>query len=208
MKRFSILKRAGAFIAAASLCLSATGAPYIPSMFDAYAEETSVKAVLTANKDGVIEISTAEEFKAFAENCVLDSNSVGKRYLLTADINVNGHVTVPSFSGTFDGNRHTVSGLRLNGSGSEQGLFRYVEKDGVVKNLTVSGSVSPSGSAEKCGGVAGVNRGRIISCDFSGAVKDSSDCGGIAGLNEASGLIANCETRGAVQARNLSLIHI
>lgn len=204
MKRFSILKRAGAFLSAASLCLSATGAPYIPSMFDAYAEETSVKAVLTANKDGVIEISTAEEFKAFAENCVLDSNSVGKRYLLTADINVNGHVTVPSFSGTFDGNCHTVSGLRLNGGGSEQGLFRYVEKDGVVKNLTVSGSVSPSGSAEKCGGVAGVNRGRIISCDFSGAVKGSSDCGGIAGMNEASGLIANCETRGAVQARNFS----
>lgn len=204
MKRFSILKRAGAFLAAAGLCLSATGVPFIPSALGAYAEETSGKAVLTANNGGIIEIATAEEFRAFAESCVLDSNSVGKKYLLTADININGYVTVPSFSGVFDGGNHTVSGLRLNVGGSEQGLFRYVEKDGVVKNLNVSGSVSPSGSAERCGGVAGVNRGRIISCGFSGAVKGSSDCGGIAGLNEKNGLIANCKSHGAVQARNFS----
>lgn len=204
MKRFSILKRAAAFLAAAGLCLSAAGLPYIPSALKAYAEETSGKAVLTANSKGVVEIATAEEFRAFAESCVLDSNSVGKQYLLTADINVNGYVTVPSFSGVFDGGNHTVSGLRLNIGGSEQGLFRYVEKDGVVKNLNVSGSVSPSGSAERCGGVAGVNRGRIISCNFSGAVKGSSDCGGIAGLNEKSGLIANCGSHGAVQARSFS----
>lgn len=204
MKRYSILKRTGALLAAAGLFLSAANIADISLIFNAFAEDASVKAVLAANSEGVVEIATAEEFKAFAESCVLDSNSAGKRYLLTADININGQVTVPSFSGVFDGGSHVISGLRLNGSGSEQGLFRYVEKDGVVKNLTVSGSVSPGGSAERCGGVAGVNRGRIISCDFNGAVKGISGCGGIAGMNEASGLIANCESRGAVQARSFS----
>ena len=199
MKRFSIFKRTIAFLAAAGLCLSAAD---IPSVFNAYAAESS--AVLAANSEGIIEIATAEEFAAFAESCVLDSNSVGKKYLLTADINVSGHVTVPSFSGIFDGGDHTVSGLKLYGSGSEQGLFRYVEKNGTVKNLTVSGSISPSGSGEKCGGVAGVNRGRIINCNFNGAVKGNSGCGGIAGMNETSGLIANCVSSGAVQARNFS----
>lgn len=197
MKRFDIfrrLKKAGALLTALCLCVSVSGMSVIA--------ESSVS--LKANADGIIEISTAEEFAAFAESCVLDSNSVGKKYLLTADINVNGYVTVPSFSGVFDGGDHTVSGFRLNNSGSEQGLFRYVEKNGTVKNLTVSGSISPSGSGEKCGGVAGVNRGRIINCNFNGAVKGNSGCGGIAGMNEASGLIANCVSSGAVQARNFS----
>lgn len=200
MKRFNIPKRAGALLAAAGLLLSP--AAEVPSMLNAYAADTA--AVSAPNAEGVIEISTAEEFLAFAESCVLDSSSAGKRYLLTADINVNGFAEVPSFSGVFDGGNHTISGLRLNKSGSEQGLFRYVEREGVVKNLTVSGSVSPNGSAERCGGIAGVNRGRLISCNFNGAVKGRSVCGGIAGLNEESGLIANCESHGAVQARNFS----
>lgn len=201
MRPYSISKKLGAFLTAACLCLSVTEIPSIAAQTSQSAE-TSVS--LTSNSAGVIEISTAEEFLAFAESCVLDSNSEGKRYLLTADININGCVTVPSFGGIFDGGNHLISGLRISVSGSEQGLFRYVEKDGVVKNLTVSGSITPSGSAEKCGGIAGVNRGRIINCNFSGAVKGSCDCGGIAGVNELSGLIANCESRGAIQARNFA----
>lgn len=192
------LKRISALFAAVCLCAPAAG---IPVLAEAPAAEA---AALKANAEGVIEISTAEEFLSFAKSCVLDSNSEGKSYLLTADINVNGCVTVPSFSGTFDGGNHAIGGLRIDKSGSEQGLFRYVEKEGVVKNLTVSGSIVPNGSAEKCGGIAGVNRGRIISCNFSGAVKGNSECGGIAGVNEESGLIAGCGSHGAVQARNFS----
>lgn len=199
MRPYSISKRFGALLTAACLCLSVTG---IPAVAADTAQALSVS--LTENSEGIIEISTAEQFAAFAESCVLDSNSEGKRYLLVADISVNGFVTVPSFSGTFDGGDHVISGLRITESGSEQGLFRYIEKEGIVKNLTVSGSVAPGGSAEKCGGIAGVNRGRIINCDFNGAVKGSSYCGGIAGVNELSGLIANCGTRGAIQARNYS----
>ncbi|MCM1024197.1 MAG: hypothetical protein NC395_09085 [Prevotella sp.] len=193
MKRYNIFKKISALVTAACLCVPAAGISVL-------AEAPALKE----NGEGIIEISTAEEFSAFAESCVLDSNSEGKSYLLTADINLNGCVTVPSFGGIFDGGNHTVGGLRIDVSGSEQGLFRYIEREGVVKNLIVSGSVAPNGSAEKCGGIAGVNRGRIINCAFSGAVKGSSDCGGIAGVNEKSGLIANCVSSGAVQARNFT----
>ncbi len=161
------------------------------------AEETNIPA------DAVI-ISTAEDFKKFAADCTLDSNSLGKYYVLTADISIDAELSVPSFSGIFDGMGHTVSGLKLSDEGSARGLFRYVEKDGVVKDLNVSGSVVPGGSGTKCGGIAGVNRGRIISCRFNGVVKGTASCGGITGRNEESGLIVNCVSGGAVQARNLA----
>ncbi len=175
-----------------ALCLSAALFPFRIS-----AEEADVPP-------GAVKIATAEDFEKFAESCVLDSSSLDKYYILTNDISVGADLTVPSFSGTFDGGGHTISGLKINKNGSEQGLFRYVEENGVVKNLTVTGSVVPSGSSAKCGGIAGVNRGRIISCAFSGIVKGSESCGGIAGTNEKTGLIVNCECSGSVQSRNLT----
>ncbi len=164
--------------------------------FHVCAEETDIPA-------DAVRISSAEDFEKFAADCTLDSNSSGKYYVLTENISIAAELSVPSFSGIFDGMGHTVSGLKLSGEGSVKGLFRYVEKNGIVKNLNVSGSVMPGGSAAKCGGIAGVNRGRIVSCEFSGIVKGTASCGGITGRNEESGLIVNCVSGGAVQARNL-----
>lgn len=189
MKRFDLFKRA--VTAAAAVCFSITCFPAV------YAEESDIPA-------GAVKIASAEDFAEFAESCVLDSRSLGKYYVLTEDIIIGENLTIPSFSGIFDGAGHTISGLKITMDGSEQGLFRYIEEDGIVKNLNVTGSVIPGGSASKCGGVAGVNRGRMISCRFSGIVKGSESCGGIAGLNEKSGLIVNCVCGGAVQARNLA----
>ena len=76
MRPYNISKKLGAFLTAACLCLSVTEIPSIATETSQSAE-TSVS--LTANSEGVIEISTAEEFLAFAESCVLDSNSEGKR---------------------------------------------------------------------------------------------------------------------------------
>lgn len=153
-----------------------------------------------------IAISSVEDFAEFVKNCTLDSYSVGKKFVLTADIGLTGKSvsSVPSFGGSFDGNGHTISGLNIQSSGSALGLFRYIEKTGSVRNLIVTGLVSPSGTATECGGIAGVNRGRIIGCRFNGIVRGKEQCGGIAGLNEESGIITGSSANGRVQANHFA----
>ncbi len=148
-----------------------------------------------------VPINSYEDFIKFAEDCVLDSFSVGKTFSLQCDIILNEDVSIPSFGGVFEGNGHTVSGLRIDSDGSRKGLFRYIEASGVVKNLKVSGSIVPKGSGEECGGIAGVNRGRIIGCTFSGLISGKNRCGGIAGINEESGFIVSCTAGGAVRSK-------
>lgn len=163
----------------------------------------SVNAENTAAGSGAVSISTAEDFAEFAKSCVLDSNTRNKQYILEADIVLPADFKpIPTFCGIFDGNGHTVSGLNLTASGSDTGLFRYVEKDGTVKNLRVTGRIVPAGSGNECGGIAGVNRGKIFNSSFSGMVSGKERCGGIAGVNSETGLIAACSTEGLVQARH------
>lgn len=148
-------------------------------------------------------ISSKEDFEEFVKICVLDSNTIGRKYSLECDIELSADFKpIPTFCGTFEGNGHTVSGLNITANGSDLGLFRYIEKEGTVKNLNVRGKTSPTGSAAECGGIAGVNRGKILGCSFNGMVSGKEYCGGIAGKNEKTGLIANCTTGGLVQARH------
>lgn len=46
-----------------------------------------------------------------------------------------------AFGGVFDGDGHTISGLKIDNSAQYQALFGYV-KGGTIKNLTVEGSVT------------------------------------------------------------------
>lgn len=148
-------------------------------------------------------IASEADFAEFVKSCVLDSNTRGKKYSLECDIELSSDFEpIPVFCGTLEGNSHTVSGLNITESGSDTGLFRYIEKEGTVKNLNVHGRTAPSGSAAECGGIAGVNRGKILSCSYGGMVSGKERCGGIAGVNEKTGLIAGCKTSGLVQARH------
>lgn len=162
----------------------------------------TVYAQSVTEQNGTVKINTVEDFEKFAENCVLDSYSVGKVFVLESDLNLSGTdiKPVPSFGGVFDGNGHTISGLHITDSTSATGLFRYIEQGGTVKNLNVNGITAPSGTAEKCGGIAGVNRGRITDCTFSGVVTGKEMCGGIAGVNESEATISYCSVSGRIQA--------
>lgn len=171
--------------------------------FAAYAaaEQTGTQ-IIPLNGYTDIEIRSEQDFLDFAESCTLDSNTLGKRYILCCNLILSDMKPIPTFSGIFDGNGHSITGLRIENSGSEQGLFRYVEKEGQIKNLTVKGRIAPSGSASECGGIAGVNRGRIFGCTFSGMVSGKERCGGIAGVNEETGLISSCTADGLVQSKH------
>lgn len=145
-----------------------------------------------------IEIASLEEFLAFAENCRLDSYSQNLQVTLAADIDLSGSgfESIPSFSGTFLGSGHTLSGLELTGAGSVQGLFRYLTATALVQDLNVTGSVLPEGSKDTVGGIAGSNAGTILNCSFVGTLSGSEAVGGIAGSNTVTGVIQDCSAEG------------
>lgn len=146
-----------------------------------------------------ITISDAAGLRQLAQDCRIDSYSKGLYVTLTADIELSGDFTpIPVFEGTFDGAGHTISGLDLAGDGSYTGLFRYVLKGGLVKDVIVKGHINVGGSADYIGGIAGSNSGNITNCKFSGTIKGNDYIGGIAGINEKSGLISGCEAAGAM----------
>lgn len=190
-------------IAAVSAMLVTVSAVSFP--LAVFAEEAQQTAASASSKKyaNATEISSLDDFIKFSKDCTLDSNSRGKTYILTCDINLSSDFEpIPTFCGIFDGDGHTVSNLRLSENGSALGLFRYIEEGAQVKNLKVNGNITPGGTSTKCGGIVGVNRGRVFNCTFNGFVKGKDRCGGIAGFNEETGMISSCTSEGVVQAQH------
>ena len=157
---------------------------------------------LAAGEDGIIYIHTAKDLCALSDSCAYDAWSRGKTVLLTADISLRGvdFEPIASFSGTFNGGGHTISGLTLTDSLSPAGLFLTLERGAFVHALKVEGQVAPGGTKEFVGGIAGRSYGTLEECSFFGVVKGDSAVGGIAGRNEEGGLVANCTVSGSVSA--------
>lgn len=145
-------------------------------------------------------IRSVEEFLEFAENCRLDSYSRDANVYLEADLDLmdRDFSPIPIFCGTFYGNGHKITGLKLTDNGSVQGLFRYLTETAAVKQLHVAGTVMPQGSRGQIGGIAGSNAGTIADCSFSGQVTGGDRVGGIAGSNLPGGVIENCKADGVV----------
>ena len=156
-----------------------------------------------ANEEAV-HINNADEFIEFAKKCSYDAWSIGKTFLLNADISLEGKdfVPIPSFSGIFDGQGHTLSGIELDGAYSPAGVFSSLEKDAVIKNLKVEGVIAPGGDRGVVGGIVGNNSGRIEGCSFNGTVIGKSDVGGIVGVNKVSGSVSTCTTNGEIVGEN------
>ena len=157
-------------------------------------------AALAAGSADTVYLRTAEDLTEFSQNCTLDSWSQGKTVYLEADIDLTGvdFTPIPTFGGTFEGQGHTISGLFLTGSGNVRGLFRYIQPTGAVRDLNVTGTISPSDRKNTLGGLVGENQGAITNCSFSGTVSGADSIGGIAGINEAQGQIINCTFSGSV----------
>ncbi|MCI9147970.1 MAG: hypothetical protein HFG73_06850 [Hungatella sp.] len=172
--------------------------PGVREVWAAPAEEKEAPQKEAAEDENqeVIVISTAEEFVSFQRNCVSESYSKGKVFVLESDLNLQAvrFHPVPVFAGTFDGRGHSIIGLSVTDAGSNLGLFRFVQEGGTVKNLRVYGNLAPEGSRANIGGIAGTNRGRVENCSFNGTAMAQDGLGGIAGRNEETGVIAGCES--------------
>lgn len=156
-------------------------------------------------KANEIYINCEEDLIELAQNCRLDTWSRGKTVVLKADISLEGEETVriPTFGGTFDGGGHTISGVVISDSVSPAAFFGTLQEGAVVKNLKISGTVTPSGDAQTIGGIVGRNYGTISNCSFTGNVSGDRNVGGIAGINAASGTIQNCHTSGEMSGENM-----
>ena len=102
-----------------------------------------------------------------------------------------------TFTGTFDGNGHTISGNIDNMGDNYQestdvGLFACLGSGGTVKNLKFTGSVRGVGRATNIGGIVGENIGIVTNCTFSGSVKGNDNVGGIVGQNDIGGSVTDC----------------
>jgi len=152
-----------------------------------------------------IEISTASELRELSRLCRLDSWSVGKTVVLTKDIDLGYEEFEPiaSFGGRFEGGGHSIKGLLIKANAnSVGGLFRYVEEEGTVRELSVEGRIEPDRNGEGYGGIAGENRGEIINCSFHGSVGGKADIGGIVGVNASTGYISGCRSLGTVSGEH------
>lgn len=97
------------------------------------------------------------------------------------------------FSGIFDGQGHTISGLTMSGNGyTYSGLFGVSR--GIIKNVNVSVTIKDAATA---GGLVGYlyYSGTVENCSLSGSVEGNGDIGGLIGKAESSDndiLIRNC----------------
>lgn len=148
----------------------------------------------------VLHISSLTRFLSFAEKCRLDSYSQDLTVYLEADLDLTGadFTGIPIFCGTFQGQGHTISGLELTADGSYQGLFRYLTDTASVYDLDILGTVTPGGSQESIGGLAGSNSGRIQNCTFTGNVSGGDTVGGLVGENTLSGIVDSCTVYGSL----------
>lgn len=92
------------------------------------------------------------------------------------------------FTGTFDGNNKTISGLYFNDSGKDDvGLFGCVGTNGTVKDVTLADSYVSGKSY--VGGICGMNNGGTVEgCRNSGKVSGKGYVGGVCGYNKGSTL--------------------
>lgn len=147
-----------------------------------------------------VTIATAQDFTNFSKQCTRDTWSQGLTVELTADLDLSGSdfTPVPIFQGTFHGNGHTISGLSFDKKGSKVGLFRTLSASAVVEDLTVEGDLTPQGSANQAGLLAGENYGTLRRCAARGSVTGQQDIGGLVGLNGGGALLTACTSAAAV----------
>jgi hypothetical protein len=155
------------------------------------------------------QIATAADLIALGE----DPNDYGRHFILTADIDLEGHVfdkaviapdTDPNdmfsqfqgtaFTGVLDGDGHTISHLTITGA-DYLGLFGQLASAAEVKDLGVlDANVTSWGGP--VGGMVGSNSGRITNCYSIGRVSSPLYVGGLIGRN--GGVVTQCCSTGAV----------
>ena len=148
-----------------------------------------------------ITIYSGEGLKVAAD--VVNSGDTDLNIILDNDIDLSDIDWTPigtesrPYTGNFDGGGHTITGLKIDKSGTDYvGLIGCLGSGGKVQNVVLA-NISVSG-ANCVGGIAGQTDGTVENCSVNGTVtgKGFTDTGGIAGSNY--GTISGCSAEGTV----------
>ena len=146
--------------------------------------------------DKILTISTAKGAAWWSANGASYSNYTVK---LAANINVSNFLWKPvsGFSGTFDGQSHTITGLTVNENSYYAGLFGLSIDEAIIKNVgLIDSSISASGP-----GPAIVFAGGIVACAMGGRIINCYNTGSITAVNSNGGTVQ----AGGIAGRTLSI---
>ena len=166
-----------------------------------------------AGGDGTIrnpyQIATAGQlaYLAYLLSDTTNEEYASLYYILTSNIDLSEHYWTPigtgtSFSGDFDGDYHSITGLFVDSS-SYAGLFRIISY-GTISNLMVGNAYIEGVTC--AGGIVGqcANSATIENCSFDGTVvgnHNTSNCyyGGIVGYSSGDLTINSCSVSGEIR---------
>ena len=161
-----------------------------------------------------ITIYSGEGLKVAADE--VNSGNTDINIILDKDIDLTNTKWTPigtdhsnSYTGTFDGGNHTISGLTVTGSDEYAGLFGCIDDGGTVKNVVLENvQIASDDQYAYVGGVAGYSRGNIENCSVSGSVSGNSNSngtsncvGGVVG-QQYGGTITECSSSAIVDGTN------
>ena len=158
----------------------------------------------TIESDGTYTVTSADGLMNVAE--LVNGGKSDINITLDKNIDLTGKDWTPigtsfdnSYTGTFDGGGHTITGLTITTKDQFVGLFGYLNRAGTVKNVVMEGiQITSNHMFGDTGGVAGFSWGTIENCSVSGSVSGTKCVGGVVGAQKA-GSITGCSSSATVK---------
>jgi hypothetical protein len=152
-------------------------------------------------------ISDCDGLQAIATDCATDCSGT---YELTGSFDCSGIANFQPigtesypFTGTFEGQNHTITGLYINRTTNFVGLFGNTGSAAVIRNVGLI-NVNITGN-NRVGGLVGQSNGRVTNSYSTGTVSGNGYIGGLIGENYENGLIDNSYSIAAVTAGALAV---
>ena len=164
-----------------------------------YIYDSNTNTYTVYNADGLMNIAELVNGGKTDINITLDKN-----------IDLTGKDWTPigtdydnSYTGTFDGGGHTITGLTVTTNDEYAGLFGYLSNfnnaAGTVKNVVMDGiQITCNHRSGYAGGVVGYSWGTIENCSVSGSVSATVSVGGVVGV-QRDGSITGCSSSATVK---------
>ena len=154
----------------------------------------------TIESNGSYTVTSADGLMNVAE--LVNGGKTDINITLDKNIDLTGKGWTPigtsfdnSYKGTFDGGGHTITGLTVTTNDQFVGLFGYLNRAGMVKNVVMEGVQITSNHMFGCtGGVVGYSWGTIENCSVSGSVSGTDCVGGVVGSQKAGSIIGCCSS--------------
>lgn len=187
------LKKALSVVLAVILVSATIPATVFASDTDPYLISTAQELIEFSNR---VNSGEGDLSAKLINDIVLNENFEQDKFARSADGNVtyNGGAVPENFTqwtpigsmystyytGVFDGNGHTISGLYINTTSYEQALFGCIGPDSVVKNLGITNSFISAGNTI----------GGLVSTNYNGTVENCFNEGNVYGGDTVGGIVA------------------